>query len=354
MKMSIRLLALSIVLLLATACGGSGASVTPPAGDPAQPVSSGPASSAGPDSLNLGDPASFAELASDHTVTMNFNFTATDANGAPQQGAVQLDGSVRLNPPASRYLFTTSGAANANTPAAYEIVQIGEQSFFYAPQMGCIALAGEDQQKQYLSLTDTDGVLTGEAQRVLPDETINGVPAYRFAITQANLSPAVTTNLELHEITSGDIYMAKDGGYALRLQLTGRGVSSILGSGTETLEGDIVYQLDFTPVSSVGEIAAPESCAQAADPSQSEFPLMADATQVSSLGGLVRYYSASSLETIMDFYRTEMAAAGWSLGEDTVMATIGMLRFSSGGRVVGVVVSFDNTQNLNAVVIAEE
>lgn len=304
----------------------------------------------GPLSLDLNDPEKFSELPGDYTVAMDYRFIVLNEDGTQIESTWRLDGVGRADPPASRYTFTGSGAANIEGSGVFEATYIGNQSYFYTSQMGCVSMSADATTSPFSTMVDTGGMLANKVQRVLPDEAINGVPAYHFAITQQNLDLADPTSMEIREFTGGSIYVAKEGGYVLRLQMQGRGISSLLTS-DESLEGEIIYQLDFTPVPSVGEITPPDGCAGA---TESEFPVMADATNLASFEGFLSYQTPSPLEAVLDFYRNEMADAGWTLSEENALANIATLRFENADRLVSVVITFDSGTGISSVIIGEE
>jgi hypothetical protein len=338
-----------VVLCFATIAGCSGGAdelvmPSPETGGPLVGIESGAPS------VDLGDPSSFVEPVGNYVTTMLFEFTAVRADGSQATGTIELDGATQVEPAASRHTFTATGAASVGGDGVFEIATIGEQTYFFAAQMGCVNITNDASQNPFDSMVDTGGMLTGEVQRVLPDETINGVPAYHYRITQDNLDLSDNTAMDVREITNGAIYIARDGGYVVRLLLEGRGVSSLL-SGEEELEGDIFYQLDLTPTASVGEITAPEGCAPA---TEADFPIMPDATSVASFQGFVNYQSPSDLQVVLDFYSLEMPAAGWTLIDESVMANVGLLRFTMDDRTVSVAVSYDANLGMSNVIIGEE
>jgi hypothetical protein len=339
------LLALGLAL---QACTGtaSPAATDSGGGDVGGPVVSG----AGPDTLDLSNPDSFIGLPGNYQVTMDFRFESTEAVGTPVTSSWRLDGVNRMEPPASRYTFIGTGAANLEGSGTFEITTIGDQAYVFTSEMGCVSMALDAASTPFDRMVDTGGMLANEARRVLPDETINGVATYRYEITQDNLDLSDPTALDVSELTNGDIYVAKDGGYVVRLALEGRGVSSLL-AGDESLEGDIFYQLDFTPVPSVGDITPPDGCAGA---SETDFPMLPDASNTSSFTGFLSYSTNSDLTAVADFYKAEMPAAGWSLIDENIIANYGTLRFRMADRTVSVVVAFDAGSGVSNVIIGEE
>lgn len=349
--MKTRIFALVVFLALGLALQACAGTATPAATDSGGGDGGGPVvSGSGNDTLDLSNPDNFIGLPGNYQVTMDFRFESAEADGTPVTGSWRLDGVNQMEPPASRYTFTGAGAANLEGSGTFEVTTIGDQAYFFTSEMGCTSMVLDVASTPFDSMVDTGGMLANEARRVLPDETINGVAVYRYAITQDNLDPSDPTALDVSELTDGNIYVAKDGGYVVRLAMEGRGGSSLL-AGDESLEGDIFYQLDFTPVPSVGEITPPDGCAGA---SETDFPMLPDASNTASFAGFLSYSTNSDLTAVVDFYKAEMPAAGWSLIDENVIANYGTLRFSMTDRTVSVVVAFDAGSGVSNVIIGEE
>jgi hypothetical protein len=348
MKRKLVLVAAVALALLLQACGGAEA---PAAGTTDAPdTGGGLLLGGGPNVLDLGNPANFSEIPNNYQITMDFSFEATQADGTPLSSSWRLDGVNKIEPKASRFTFTGTGAANLQGSGIFEVTTIGDQTYFFTSEMGCINMSVDTADTPFDTMVDTGGMLTNEATRVLPDEVINGIPVYHYAITQDNLDLDDPTAMDVSQIDNGAIYVAKDGGYVVRMVLEGRGVSSLL-AGDESLEGDIRYQLDFTPVASVGEITLPEGCAGA---TETDFPMLPDASNTASFAGFLSYSTNSDLTGAVDFYRAEMAAAGWALVDESVIANYATLRFTMSDRTVSVVVAYDEGTGVSNVIIGEE
>jgi hypothetical protein len=341
-----RTITIATLALLLAACSGTAGTL------PTTDTGGGLTLGAGAPVLDLSDPAAFLEVPGNYEITMVFEFIGTRADGSAVAGQVNVEGVNQAEPPASSYTFTATGDVQMAQGGTFQAVTIGDQSYFSSSQTGCISMALNPTDTPFDNLVDSGGMIQGEAQRVMPDETINGVPAYHYALTQDNIDLADAAAMDIDEVTSGAIYVAKDGGYVERIVLEGRGASEVL-SGDAELVGDIDYQLDLTPVASVGAIEVPAGC-EAAEVSQQQYPVMADATAVASFEGFLSYQSPSSLETILEFYRVQMPAAGWVLDEESQLANIGLLRYTQGDRIVSVVVTFDANTNISNVIVGEE
>lgn len=351
-----RMWILTILLLLAVAlaaCGGTEAA------DTADPINDSGVDDAGsggldlgpgPSSLNLTDMSSFEEVAGDYNMHMDFSFMGVDASGNPVESVLSIDGLFDEDPEATRIDMMVTGAGDLGGVDSAVWVDTSETLYFYNAVTGCAVLPGQND-SPYEDFVDTGGFLTGEVQRVQPDEDINGVPSYVFAVTDDNLDRSDPTSTDVTEITNGRLYVAKDGGYVTRILLEGRGVSEVLAQDS-SLEGDIRYQLDFTPATGV-EINLPEGC-EGVDVSESPYPMLDDAANVSAFGNFLQYSTEYDFATVVDFYKVEMPALGWTLEEELVAGSTAFLSFTMGDEAVAVVVSDQTTDGSLSVTIGGE
>ena len=179
------------------------------------------------------------------------------------------------------------------------------------------------------------GFLSGSATRMRPDDVINGIPVYGFSLDASNIEPGET---EIAQFDSGAVYIAQDGGYLVRLEMNGRGTSEML-SGKPDAEGEITYDLNYFDFNQTFDITPPEGCDVAA--SESEYPVTADAYQLSQALGITSYKSDLPFEEVIQFYRDEMAADGWALDEEFVSGPIALLSFTSDTGTVQITISLD-------------
>ncbi|MDA1329879.1 MAG: hypothetical protein DWG76_02890 [Chloroflexi bacterium] len=309
---------------------------------------------AGASSLDLDDPAAFQSIPGDYTLTLDFEFTGTEADGSDASGRMIMDGANQADPFAFSMDVTVSGVADLGGVDHIQYVEIEDRLYFFTEINGCVNLPSTSEEDSlFNNIVDTGGFLTGIAERVQPNEVINGVPAFHYAIGPENLDNSDPDSMEVSELSSGAIYIAQDGGYVLRLTLEGVGVSSLL-SGKEGLEGNIAYQLDFTPAPDGVSISAPESCDQADEP-ESDFPVLSDATNAASFGTFYSYQTRFDFDTIVDFYKTELAASGWTLSEEVSAAGTAAMLFEMGSRNLSIVVApVPNVDGAFSVVVAEQ
>lgn len=258
----------------------------------------------------------------------------------------------QLDPQALSMDVTVSGVADLGGVNRVIYVESDGRIYFWNAATGCVNLPGDsDQSTLFTNFVNTGGFLTGIAQRVLPDETINGVPSYHYVLGPENLDTADSQSMEISELTSGNIFVARDGGYMLRFLLEGIGVSELLTSNA-SLQGDISYQLDFVPAPDGVTITLPENCEEG-DAPQADFPVLENATNTMAFPGFYSYQTTTDFDTALDFYLAELAAQGWLLEQDNSVGGTAAMQFSMGDRILNVVIAPIGDGLLN-IILAEE
>jgi hypothetical protein len=280
------------------------------------------------EALNLADPALYSQPTGLQTyrTTLDYRFEGVAADGTAVAGRVQMQGAYRVEPQESSLTFTSEGAALTGGPQTFVFAEIGGAQYIVTQDAGCLTSAAGQPDNPFGVLLNTGGFLTGQAQRLLPDETVNGVTTAVYAVDASNLDLSDPASLSVRSIEQGRLYVAQPGGYVVRVLLEGRGTSDVL-TGNPNLEGDVHYQLDFLDFDQPVDIAIPPQCASAA---QADFPVLNDAFEVTSGGGLYSYKSNHTFDEAVAFYRAEMVAAGWTAGVESVAAPTGLMLFNRG------------------------
>ncbi|MCB8928439.1 MAG: hypothetical protein H6652_22785 [Ardenticatenaceae bacterium] len=254
----------------------------------------------------------------DYRTTLQFTMSVDGA----VVGAATAQGSRTVSPNASNMVFTLSGDAASGLGETMTMTQIEDAFYTILPPQNCITLAGQSGFENPFDLfLDTGGFLTDDAQRMLPDETINGVDSAHYVLNAQNFA-----SWDVAEIYEADLYVAKEGGYVTRLMISGRGVNNLLNSDASQ-EGDIFYELNFIP-EAVPAIAVPQGCADAAELT-SEYPMLADATAVQSAPGLFSYETQTSFDEVIAFYKEALTANGeWAIAQEIVQAPNATITFT--------------------------
>ena len=330
--------------------GQSAGQGEPAQAEPVEPPTQPPVdSSGGPESLNLDDPAVYQEpigLVDSYRVELSYTFNGTAADGSPVSGIVQANGARTLSPEAMSMSFDGQGAEDLSAELPLKFSLIGGTYTIYSQDVGCATLPAGEFDDPFTILVDLGGFLTGQAARMRPDEEVNGVPVYRFALENSNVEPS---ELDVEEITSGAIYVAKEGEYLVRLEMAGRGTSDML-SGDPALVGDVNYLLNYFDFDQPVTITPPEECAAQAG-GTGEFPMVEDATDVFAMAGLMSYTSKLDFEAVLQFYKDQMPQAGWTLAEEFVAGPVGLMTFTNGDRSAQVTVTYDQGSDQVSVAI---
>jgi hypothetical protein len=304
----------------------------------AQDPESGQSSAGGPQFLDLDDPLTYTEpqeLVNSYRIALSFAFEGTGADGTPVQGTVTADGERILEPLAMSMTFDGMDTASLSGELPFSFSLIDNTYHFSAPLFGCASIPAGQFEDPFSQLIDMGGFLSGSATRMRPDDVIDGIPVYGFSLDASNIEPGET---EIAKFDSGAVYIAQDGGYLVRLEMSGRGTSEML-SGSPDAEGEITYDLNYFDFNQTFDIAPPEGCNAAA--SESEYPVTADAYQLSQALGITSFKSDLPFEEVIQFYKDEMAADGWALDEEFVSGPIALLSFTSDTGTVQITISFD-------------
>jgi len=234
----------------ATAESPAEPTAAPPPTEPPPPPTKAPQTVEG-DAYTL-DPAaweaSLATLSSfRQKVVLDFG-----ADGAGGQSRAVYEGEVTTNPSALHSTLRVEGQAASQLPSnQVEVIWIGEQAWIKVGRKPWVPVPVAALESEYAGQVVGVGDLlpfVQQALRVLPDETVNGIPCHRYAYDLDNLqTDAGMTSAQ------GDIWVAVDGGYVVRLTLNGQGTYY----GTYTSSGTLNLVYDLYDVNTPITINAP-------------------------------------------------------------------------------------------------
>lgn len=235
------------------------ASATPaPVEPPAEEIAPAPPEtiSLNPEN-NYGEPAGFDS----YRMTLQFQSTLTGADGSVTNGAIMIEGlrDVLLN--ATSFTAMASGTADFGAGQQFTFTELEDMTYFIMPNGSCTAFAGATGTNPFAIFVDDGGVLgslEGAQPGNPPTETINGVLTNHYIFDETNLDPNDPTTPDITTV-SGDIYLAADGGYIVRVVMQGTGSSTLLNSVDG--DGDIYYELNYLDFNVPVEVAIPTGCA---------------------------------------------------------------------------------------------
>ena len=282
--------------------------------------------------INLDDVLLYNEPQdTDYFTTLEFQMTVNNADGTTTEiGRVFAEGSRTVEPDAKIMTFTMEGAAGGNEMGdTITIAQI-ENAFYALTEFnGCINMTGQSGFENPFDLfLDTGGFLAEDVQRVMPNQIVNGIDSQHYLLNQENL-----VDMEIYEIYNADLFVAEDGGFVTQLQITGYGINDLIG-GNNAQEGDVYYELNFTPSNDVPTIVPPPECGQTNEIA-TDYPTLPDATGILSTEGVYAYETQTPFAEVVEFYKTEMTKDNeWTLIQEIIQEPNANLTFSGAGGTV--------------------
>ena len=262
-----------------------------------------------PELGDLSDLGAALDALSSYRLTVEMMVTGAGA-GRPD-GGFRVETAVTGEPPASSTTISVQGqmVEEAGGMDSLSIAEVGDQVFMVLPGMGCVAGSEEEMggtSEQFADLFDSGDLLGDiEGADFVGEDSVNGVDVYHYRFDENDVDNADSNIREL----VGDVYVAQAGGYVVRMVIDGVGQMDLLDEGTDE-ERDVHLEYNVTDVDAEFEIQIPEGC------EESGFPLMEDATNQASFGGLTSYETAASVEEVVAFYEEEMSALGYEAGDD--------------------------------------
>jgi hypothetical protein len=329
---------LSVILLLGLTlgCGLSGLggiggeeapspTEAPPGGEVSEPPSGGEVSeppgggaeTEEEEEIGLSSVSSGLQSLDSYRSSFKMAFEGT-TGGEAEQWAYEMDVETVRDPFAQRVVIRGS-----DVEEAVESVQIGDRQYLVLGQGQCISSSADESDTMDTEIFEPDDVIGGlaEARRVRPDEKVNGVLCRHYTFDESNVGWGTFAHAE------GEVWVAVEGDYVVRYTLQADGKTPVTGDE----EGHIEWEYEVRDVNAPITIEPPAGCESA----ESDFPIMPDATDMTTMGGMVMYTSASSFDDVLAFYQEQMPANGWSdTGDPFISSDNAMLGYSKEGRSV--------------------
>lgn len=277
------------------------------------------------DALSLGNIFEIAEVTS---YQFDMSMSLSDGNDATQSINTAIIYSA--DPAAMSMTFSGAGIDVYDQMGEVSMIQIGESLFMSVPEMGCMALPSSDAElmsnNPMGNIFEASSVDQLDRVTKIGTETINGVETTHYIFNE-NDFPDESDGLET---AVGHIYIATDGGYLVRMVLTGSGnITALTGDGTEAT-GSVHLEMDLTHINEPTTIDAPADCedvsdladeaavqatAEAIGPEvdgvERPYPTAPDAFDLNSLAGTANYKSEMPPEEVIAFYEYVAPDMGW-------------------------------------------
>lgn len=247
-----------------------------------------------------------------------------DINSNEGDGQNHITILYNADPSAMNIMMRFSGDAFAEG-AEMNMTQIGDAIYMDVPEMGCMQLPATDSGLTDEIMGDIFGnSIVDDLETLIKegDETVNGVETTHYTFDET----AFLTADDGIKTADGHIYIAKDGGYMVRMIIDGTGNVSDFSDVDVASNGTMHIEMNLTNINKPVNIEAPADCESfdsgfgpdTGDTNGStpvDYPVTDDATDVFAMEGMTAYTTAMSVEDVMAFYQSGMSEMGWAENE---------------------------------------
>lgn len=324
-----------ILVTLACSIPGLSGTTSGPADNPSGDSAAAPDVPAGDDDVPLTYTGTGASNLSSYRSQFTLTYSGTDDTGTAVNGSFTMNVEATTNPPANRFIWEMEDSSNNAEMGSFDMTQIGDVVYMITSEAGgepqCISLPADGGLAEQSPAFSPDSMLENTdlsgARRILPNEQINGVMTRHY---RATATEAVLFGFDNYTI---DIWVAIDGGYPVRQVMVGDGTMTGLFTGS----GHVEWTYDLLDINVPVDIQPPAGCEA---PGGGDFPQMADATGVTSMGGLLTYTTASPIADVVAFYQAQLPPLGWVAGTaSTDVPGFATLEFTRGDEHVSITIS---------------
>lgn len=339
MKMRVGLLLIGMLLL--AGCGGQ---------------SDGGGETAVADTITLSTVDSSYDF-DNYQFNMDFRFTTLNEAGNPYDQIMRADVMVTTDPAAISMTMNVSGIPELATfgdGSDITMVQLPDATYMAVPSLGCLLAPDDGTIAQSVAdLTDANNFLNvvNNAEFV-GTETVNGFETHHYQFDRSNLK---TDNSENFESLAGDLYLAVDGGYLVRLEMTGSGIISDFVT-DQPRNGDLFLTMNLNQANADLVVTAPEECTAVDSATAIQYPQLPDARDTVTMPGMMSYETETAVSEAAAFYVQALTAEGWR--EDIENAifndTTTVLTFTKDETELAVTIGTDPVSGLTSVIIVSE
>ncbi|OQB25929.1 MAG: hypothetical protein BWY10_02388 [Chloroflexi bacterium ADurb.Bin180] len=223
---------------------------------------------------------------------------------------------------------------------SFEVISIGQYSYWKSNDEDWIAMLTSEENLfgSATFLADPlSGVAGNKGRLVQRGMNVNGVSADHYKIDETVSGAWV---FGVADKWSGDVYIAPKWDITVKYNAHYEGAKLGISGGTNGIL-DITY--DLTEIDRPLKITAPEGVKP---PLPEDIPIMADATELSAMSGVIGFKTTKTLEEVTTYYNDAMVAHGWKAGDS---AMEGYLSFTKDNRSATVMMSTEG--NLTSVTI---
>lgn len=160
-------------------------------------------------------------------------------------------------------------------------------------------------------------------------ETVNDIASDKYTFDESAFGQSDIAQ------STGEIWVASEGGYIVKYLLTTKGDADYFGEG---IEGTLIWNYELTDINVPITFALPDDCPAG----MVNAPLLPDAADVVNMPSLLTYTTVTSLADVAAFYQEQIPILGWTLlGEPTISDTAMVLTYTQGDQNLTVIITTD-------------
>ncbi len=342
-----------------------------------------PTAQPGPATLDLSDPAIYKDPLRDEIDRLEDAMLATGPDGQPLLARIRYARQRQAEPPA-----WASSSTLFDETAQEEKISLQGKLYTNRGNGECSVVEAQLPPPAGPS-AGLAGLLVGEAPRVEQNVNVNGMAADRYAISADNLKPggelniversaeveaSSTATITIPLSGAGSLYLAQQGGFMLKLELSDTGVAGerefFFKPGSPMTRTLVIERIP----AALGEprLAAPKDCGgreesgNPGNPDGPDAPVTLAPTATPLAGGLPRpadaqvmvedraqllFTSALSVEEATNFYLEKLPALGWVKGDTMTMGGLSTLSFTKDGGALTISIVATDTGTLVTIII---
>ncbi len=297
--------------------------------------------------LSLDDPALFAFPSDLHTfrTVLSLQYRAGGSTaGITAEAAYQATGESKA------IHFMPFGAGVLPGEESIRLVDIASVRYISSELTGCVTADPDELQVPYSRYLAPGDFLTGKADFIAGSPPGQLPALFIYRLRQDNFLPQPA--LEIASVEQATLAILQEGGFPIRLQVTGSGSARLL-AGPESETGTIDYALEHKGFGLLQDFELPPGCTDL-NGSGSEVPFPPDSEGVTRLPGFLTFTTRLSLDAVDDFYREALEPLGWLPYDAAINEVEGTILYrNSAGDELTVTIAPEPDTGITTVVVFE-
>lgn len=344
-----------------------------PTSTPVPPTATPEPATPTPEPEMEGEPLSEEQLSAlealdSYRMVVTYTSQGTDADGNLVDDSAEIVTEYTKDPAARRMVVTFVDNTDPEAEqTSMESFQIGQDMYMFAGEdLGWMRVSVDESpfNDPDLTMLSSGGIFSNleEMERVRPDEKINGIDSrhYRFDERVLNRLFGAAIDEDLGEVKAdGDLWVAKDGGYVTRYELT---IEVNGGSGgmldPTLVNGTIQMLFDLQDVNSDIAIELPEEATAGASLAgfDGPFPAPEGSRVQAASAGFTIIESDLPTEEVLAFYEQALADLGWTRDEEGSMSfgNMASLAFTKDGVKLSLLINADENTGMTQIMANAE